>query len=156
MIWKKNYGLGCRNTLCEIIFAFFVNKACVGGEENNAITDLGFAIDASGSLYQEGFQNEKEFVKKVVDKVGPVSESGLRVGVIVYSNNATIEIKFDDHFNNFDLKRAIDRLPFYSENTRMDLGLIKAKELFAEANGGRGSSKKVIFMFHVKKNQYLR
>ena len=111
---------------------------------------MGFAIDASGSLYQDGFQNEKEFVKNVVDKVGPVSESGLRVGVIVYSSNATIEIKFDDHFDNSDLKIAIDRLPFYSQNTRMDLGLIKAKELFAEENGGRGSSKKASFKFHNK------
>ena len=59
-----------------------------------AVADIGFAVDASSSLYSQGFQTEISFINKVIDAVGPVSKDGVRISVLVYSNMAKLQIKY--------------------------------------------------------------
>lgn len=59
-----------------------------------AVADIGFAVDASSSLYSKGFQTEISFINKVIDAVGPVSKDGVRISVLVYSNMAKLRIKY--------------------------------------------------------------
>lgn len=107
-------------------------------------TDLGFILDASASLYAEGFKNETKFINDVIDAVGPITPGGLRAGVVVYSDIANIRILMNDHFTTEGFKNAVRSLPYDDEgSTRIDLGFEKAKELFTVANGARASSKKV-------------
>lgn len=130
---------------CELVVKvswIFFNSAC-SGQETAVATDLLFAIDASGSLYPAGFLQEKDFIKDVIDRVGPVTSRGLRVGAVVYSDDANSTIPLNRYFTTASVKRAIDELPYDGKGTRMDLGLKKARELFSEQFGGRGSSKKV-------------
>ena len=115
--------------------------------QQNTIADIGFVVDASSSLYSQGFQTEINFVNSVIDAVGPISADGIRISVIVYSDMAALRIKFNDHFNTEDLKQAVSDLPFDDVGeTRIDLGLAKANEMFDIENGARGSSKKVRFL----------
>ena len=108
-------------------------------------TDIGFVVDASSSLYLEGFRTEIDFINNVIDAVGPITSTGVRVSVVVYSDMAKMRIKFNDHFNSRDLKEAVDQLPYDDVGeTRIDLGLEKAFDMFKVENGARGSSKKVI------------
>ena len=58
-----------------------------------AVADIGFAVDASSSLYSQGFQTEISFINKVIDAVGPVSKDGIRISVLVYSNMAKLQIR---------------------------------------------------------------
>jgi len=110
-------------------------------------TDIGFVVDASSSLYREGFRTEIDFINNVIDAVGPIASAGVRVSVIVYSDMAKLRIKFHDHFNSKDLMEAVDRLPYDDVGeTRIDLGLEKAFDMFKVENGARGSSKKVIIL----------
>ena len=80
----------------------------------------------------------------VIAKVGPLSGDQLRAGVVVYGNNASIRIKLNDYFDSKKFMSAVDGLIYdESKSTRIDLGLNQSKNAFKEANGGRGSSKKV-------------
>ena len=85
-------------------------------------------------------------MKNVIDNIGPLSSRGIRAGVVVYSDEASIRIRFDDHYGSNSFKSALDRLAYDGKATRIDLGLKVSKELFYESNGGRGSSKKVNFI----------
>ncbi|XP_065643580.1 uncharacterized protein LOC100214647 isoform X2 [Hydra vulgaris] len=124
------------------------------GEINDIPTDIAFALDASASFYEEGFQQEKDFVKSVIDKI-ELSSSGVRVGVLTYSDEAKIRIRFDYSFDKEDVKKAIDNIPYDSMGTRIDLGLEAAKELFLEKSGGRGSSKKVLILLTDGQQTYI-
>ena len=55
-------------------------------------------------------------------------------------------IRFDDHFDTESLKIAVANLPYDDVGeTRIDLGLELANEMFSVESGARGSSKKVCF-----------
>lgn len=110
-------------------------------------------LDASGSLYSDGFRREKEFVKNVIDKMGEITFFGTHVGIIVYSDEANIRIRLNDHYNNYELKNAIDNIPYDSQGTRIDLGFKEAKKLFDDDtdHGARGNSKKVKFIIRINR-----
>ena len=74
---------------------------------------------------------------------------------ISFSDDANIRIRFDYSFDKETVKKEIDRIPYDSKSTRIDLGLEVAKELFLEKNGGRGSSKKVRISFLFKAIEIL-
>lgn len=122
----------------------FLILGCPDDLKENTPTDIVFMLDASASLYEYGFRNEKTFVNDVIEKVGPLRPNGLRVGVVVYGEKASMRIKLDDFFDTLEFKTAVDNLIYdESSSTRIDLGLKKSKEAFTEENGARGSSKKV-------------
>ena len=104
-------------------------------------------LDASASLRSDGFDREKEFVKNIIDKMGEISYDGTHIGIIVYSDRARISIKLNEHYSNYDLKRAIDKIKYDSKDTRIDLGFKEAKKMFDDdSHGARGNSKKVSFL----------
>ena len=79
--------------LLPILFFLFVsgNGTCTPGP-----VDIVFVLDRSGSVGSQFYQ-EIEFSKKVISKL-PVSvgeNGGSRVGVVVYSNRAEVELGFD-------------------------------------------------------------
>ena len=101
-------------------------------------------IDASASLYDFGFKNELDFVNDIIDKVGPISQNGLRAGVVVYSDRANLRIYMNDHADTDGFKFAVKNLPYDNAGqTRIDLGFEESKKLFLPENGARPSSKKV-------------
>jgi len=127
------------------------------GSSRDVVTDLVFMLDASGSLYPDGFRREKEFVKNVIDKMGEISFAGTHVGIIVYSDEANIRIKLKDHYSNTDLKNAIDNIPYDSQGTRIDLGLKEAQKMFNDDtdHGARGNSKKVLILLTDGQRTYV-
>lgn len=123
----------------------------------DVVTDVVFMLDASGSLYQDGFRREKDFVKNVIDKMGEITYDGTHVGIIVYSDEANIRIKLNDHYSNYELKRAIDDLPYDAQGTRIDLGFKEAKKIFNDDtdHGARGNSKKVLILLTDGQQTYV-
>lgn len=107
-------------------------------------TDIVFMMDMSASLLDTGFQKEKDFIINVINKVGPLSPLGLRAGVVLYNNEAKIEIALNDYFDRESFTDAIERLDYEPGTmTRIDLGLKESIRSFEEENGARGLSKKV-------------
>jgi len=109
--------------------------------------DLGFLIDASGSIGPKDFLTILDFVAMIVDAfaIGP---SGTHVGVIYYSDTAIT--KFD--FNKFkgqeltkeNVIKEIRKIDATEGQTRIDLALELAyKELFSVKGGVRPDKPKI-------------
>ena len=73
-----------------------------------------------------------------------MSVKGLRAGVVLYSNDAKLEIFLNDYFDVESFTKAIEELEYKPGTmTRIDLGLKESMLMFNEENGARGTSKKV-------------
>ena len=88
---------------------------------------------------------QKSIVKQIIKDYYPVSVDGNRIGVIQYSDNAKIEVNFNEYFTTKDLNTSIDGIPFTRGGSRIDRALKLARdELFTTANGARNGAEKVI------------
>lgn len=101
--------------------------------------DLGFLIDASGSIGPKNFQKILQFVSKIVDAfaVGP---EGTHVGVIYYADNASLHFDFNK-FKGAELTgenviKEIEKIQATDGMTRIDLALELAHTSLFSAQGG--------------------
>ena len=110
------------------------------------MADVGFIVDSSGSLARE-YSKEKEFVKSVADSLHISPDRGSQVAVVLFSFYSQLSIKFTDHTNANDFKRAVDALPLMRSTTRIDRALTTAyNEMFNEKNGMRVKVPKVLIL----------
>ena len=114
--------------------------------------DLGFLIDASGSIGPSNFLKILSFVAKIIDafEIGP---DKTHVGVISYSDNATIAFDFNEFKGNeLTKKNVIDKVNTITSTegkTRIDLALKLANsDLFSKKGGMRPDKPKVLSSFH--------
>ena len=120
--------------------------------------DVAFLLDVSGSLYQDNYAKEKQFVKNVIN-AQTVGKDDALIGLISYSNEATSHAKFSDNLNKAQLSRTIDDIPFEGNSTRIDKALETARtQLFTEQNGARDNAKRVCMphSFFSKHKLFLR
>ena len=105
--------------------------------------DVAFIMDASGSIGDANFQVEKDFVKEVVYAFG-VSESGSHAGVITYSDDADLNIRFDEYKRLESFNGAVDNLPYSKGRTRIDKALqLASSQLFSVGAGMRADVPKI-------------
>eukprot|EP00111_Clytia_hemisphaerica_P023393 TCONS_00068905-protein len=112
--------------------------------------DLGFIIDASGSIGSVNFQKILQFVAKIVDAFD-IRPNGTHVGVIYYSDDAKLAFNFNkfegDALNRENVVNEINKIVVTEGQTRIDLALKKAKEeLFTEAGGMRPDKPKIVLV----------
>ncbi len=124
----------------EIIFLFSQTaKKC-----KNPV-DVGFIVDSSGSLRRQ-YGKEKEFVKALADTFS-ISKDGSRGGVITFSWNAELSVKFSDYESASDFNKAVDGLPLFGHTTRIDKALLLARdELLKAKNGARANVPKLLVL----------
>lgn len=85
---------------------------------------MGLVVDGSDST-QSNFSTIKNFLKNLTRSFN-VSSSGTRVGVIIYSTNASLEITLDQYSNVSDIEEAIDNLMYPGGLTNIGLALNKS------------------------------
>ena len=115
--------------------------------------DLGFLIDASGSIGAKNFQKILQFVSKIVDAfaVGP---NGTHVGVIYYADDAIVHFDFNkfkgDELTGENVIKEIKKIKSTEfGRTRIDLALEQAHEhLFSKKGGMRTQKPKVKASFN--------
>ena len=94
-------------------------------------------MDSSGSLEEEGFNKQKEFIKAVAATLD-ISPFHSQIGVITYSDRASVEIKLSDHQHQEDLINAVESLKYIGRTTRIDKAIaIATKELMTPGAGRR-------------------
>ena len=71
--------------------------------------DLVFILDRSGSINAVEFNSMKDFVKSLIDLFG-VAADGVRVGLVTFSTNPTIQFELDDSFDTDTVKAMIDAI----------------------------------------------
>ena len=122
---------------------------CSADAQRTSALDLAFLMDASGSLYHDNYEKEKEFVRRVVDRQ-TIGRDQTRVSIMTYSKNATVHVKFNDYFTRQGIKDALNGIPYESQNTRIDRAMLKAKdEMFTTAFGARPYAKRVCIFSHL-------
>jgi secreted protein with Ig-like and vWFA domain len=110
-----------------------------------AIVDVAFILDSSGSLRRE-YQKEKNFLKTLAAMFG-ISSNGSRAGVVTFSFIAQHSIKLNS-FNDLDsFNKAVDDIPLMGSTTRIDRALrLTQRQMFTVENGGRVGVTKLIIL----------
>ena len=102
--------------------------------------DLAFVVDTSGSISNENFRKQKDFVKALASAFDP-SATKHQLGLISYSTNAQIEFSFKDSADLVKFKNVVDRMTHKKGRTRLDKALkLASSQLFTD-NGGVNSGK---------------
>ncbi len=73
--------------------------------------DLTFILDTSGSVGIRNFVSMKNFVMKIIDEMN-VRYNGVRVALITYSRNATLNINLNQFTSKTLMKKAISKLSY--------------------------------------------
>ena len=86
--------------------------------------DLGLVIDGSGSVGNDGFADTKRFLLHMISQL-PVSAEGTHYGIIVYSNDAKIIVRFSERWYHalLPLKLRVLGMEFPDGDTRTDKAL---------------------------------
>ena len=70
--------------------------------------DMGIIVDASFAS-QSDFSNVKEFINMLTRKF-TVNDDNVRVGIILFNNDASLEVALADFQSNSDIVNAVGRL----------------------------------------------
>ena len=100
-------------------------------------SDVGILLDSSGSVKVRGYQQEKDFIKKIVGAF-QLGEDKSRASVVTFSHLARLSIKFNQFYDQTSFDNAVDKIPYLGSWTRIDAALRLAKsEMFKGSNGAR-------------------
>lgn len=93
-------------------------------------------MDSSGSISRTNYLREKGFINAVVESFG-ISKSQSRAALVLFSNSATVKIRFRDHDSTNSFKTAVDGLRHERGRTRIDRALqVASREVFPFARKG--------------------
>ncbi|XP_058250247.1 collagen alpha-6(VI) chain-like isoform X1 [Hemibagrus wyckioides] len=131
-----------RKTLCNNVVRSAVDKSvrytlkqgCIQTEE----ADIYFLIDHSGSIHPPDFQDMKKFILEflLMFSIGPKQ---VRVGVVKYESNPTLEFRLNEHKDRASLERAVDSIVQRGGGTQTGKALSFMGPLFKEAEKTRGT-----------------
>ena len=112
-----------------------------------AVADVAFIVDSSGSIGNFNWRRMKSFLKDMV-KAFNVGPDKTHIAVVAYSTTAVVEIKFNtlqgSEITAAGYNAKIDRIGFQRGLTFIDKGLILAEtDIFTEAGGMRRNVPKV-------------
>ena len=129
--------------------------------------DLGFALDASGSIGAGFFPKVRKFAMDLLEQFH-LSKSETNAGVIVYSKEPKLVVKFNEFYVIETFKKVLnDKTPYppqidqlirwMNKTTGIDKALVMAKEeLFTRTNGDRQDVRNVlIFLTDGEQNPQL-
>jgi secreted protein with Ig-like and vWFA domain len=108
--------------------------------------DIGFLLDGSGSVGNQGFLRVLNFVNQIVSAFN-ISRETAQAGVTEFSNKPVIHIKLDDFQDSRLLQDEISKIVDSGGRTRTDLSLqIMSQEFFTYENGSRTGVPKVLVL----------
>lgn len=104
-----------------------------------------FAIHGSPALKQDGFDNVKVMIQKIIDYYD-ISERGTRVSILEYSDKPVVVFRLDETYEAEELRMLVDKMkPSAGTGAVTGDAIEKAgKELFGVKNGGRPTANKVL------------
>jgi len=89
-------------------------------------------MDSSGSISQDDYNKEKEFVKQLAN-IFDISLGQARAGVIIYDDNPKLIFGFEDELDNRNVSAIIPSLEHLKGRTRIDKALAVAESVFTDA-----------------------
>eukprot|EP00795_Rhopilema_esculentum_P013500 gene13500-4380_t len=134
--------------MATILITLFAYSIVQIAQTQRCNIDIGFILDESGSITENGFRQEKDFVKKVSGRLH-VSPSNTRVSVMTFSRNPNMRIYFKDKsaqdWN--ALSNNLDTMTHSSGRTNTEKALQLAKTtMFNQNSGARLGVPKVLLL----------
>ncbi|XP_059152265.1 collagen alpha-4(VI) chain-like isoform X1 [Physella acuta] len=121
------------------VLLFVVLSACITGsyQQTQCIgsLDIIFAVDGSNSMGEQNFIKQRTTLVNLVNRL-TVSDSEIHIGLCLFSNSVTETIALSG--NKVDVIKHINNLTYPDEQTRTDLAIDRAIEMFSTQ--GRGPS----------------
>lgn len=115
-------------------------------EKCNPNVDVAFLIDSSGSISATNYRKVKTFVANLAANFN-ISPGGSRAAVVLYSTDASTDIKFTDFTSSATFARAVQRLTHQRGSTRIDRALQRAYyDLFSPRADSRYDVQKIAFL----------
>ena len=97
-------------------------------------------------MTKKDFEKEKDVIKKLASKFD-VGQSKSHLGLISFSSDAQIPVKFGDHLDLLSFQDAVDKIPFAAGGTRFDKAFgVAANGLFSASGGVRANLPKVMII----------
>ena len=85
---------------------------------------LMFLIDASSGVSPTDFQREKDFIKSLIRYMNLYpANSRSHIGIVVYSDGASVVLNFDSKETKSDIENIVDNLPHLRGTRRIDKAL---------------------------------
>ena len=104
-----------------------------------ASIDLAFIVDSSGSINEKDPNNWNtvlRFVERVVERFDNIGSDGVRVGLVVYSNNPEVSFFLNTHNNRQNTVNAIRNVPYIGGTTNTAGGLEFMNDRIFNGNNG--------------------
>lgn len=116
---------------------------CPSISEPIVVLDVIYALDGSAGLRNKDFEKMKDFVKHSAREY-PISEEGIHIGVIEFSDEADLKIKLSDHY---DLDSFTARLSDIKQSAGQgavtdEVLHMAASQAFMSSSGGRPTAQK--------------
>ncbi|XP_072038613.1 uncharacterized protein [Amphiura filiformis] len=143
LFWEE---INCKNrdyTTKAAEFVLQVEKLPEVEEHNLSKMDLAIVVDGSGSVGASDFSKAKDFIRRLVDTL-PIGTEEVRVGVIQFTDQTTVEFPMNTHTTNDSLKTAISEIRYQQGGTRTGQALTAMTDtMFSIDNGARPLSDSV-------------
>ncbi len=95
---------------------------------------MALILDRSKSIGKYSFQDALTFLQNLVSQFDLQNEAA-RIGLVAYSDQASIEFDLDDHKSLSSLKNAIKSVPYVNTRfTNTPAGLEKARYILTPSN----------------------
>lgn len=108
--------------------------------------NLGFVMGMSSSITVKNYEKQRNFVKNVADTFS-ISMGKTETGVVTYNEEASLWIRFGQHKNNEEFKTAVDKIPYWGGQTRIERGLKMAADgLFGAIKQERANLSKILIV----------
>ena len=89
--------------------------------------ELGVLMDESGSISDDDFRREKNFVAELAKGFSNFGPNGVQMGVVSYSTYANVDIKLKAFSNKADFMKAVDRIRHRGETELLHRNNIVSK-----------------------------
>ena len=108
--------------------------------------DLAFVVDTSGSITDENFKKQQDFVKVLASAFDP-NLAKHQLGLISYSSNAQMEVSFQEKADRKEFEQAVERIKHTKGRTRIDKALkLASSQLFTSSGGSRSGKRKIMII----------
>lgn len=91
--------------------------------------DVGFTVDSSGSVGEQGYQKQKQLVQRL-SSFYDISKQDTRIGVVIYGDKAFTTIGMNSYRDSSILQRAVGFLPRLGGGNRKEKALVAARKMF--------------------------
>lgn len=106
--------------------------------ECNSKADIAFLVDSSSSVNRENFQKVLSFIADLLEDADIDRKREIRVGLITYSSDVTINFNLGQHKRKRDLINETVNAPYTEGSTNTaDAILAMRTEVFNTKNGDR-------------------